>query len=474
MLFYSPEFLVFLPLVFILYWWVFSERASKLTFLLAASYVFYMSWSPKLIVLLLGSTLIDYFAVVWMQRTEDPWKRRALLGASIVFNIGMLSTFKYANFFLHDVAGPLTGWVPPHLDIVLPLGISFYTFETLSYVVDCYYKKTKPFDTLRDYAVFISFFPHLIAGPIIRPRQFLPQLKELRTLTGADIHVGAAWFLMGLVKKLVIADRFSLYADPVFADPAAHGTLAAWAGVAAYAGQIYFDFSGYSDMAIGIARLFCFDLPLNFRTPYLSRNVAEFWKRWHISLSSWLRDYLYAPLRGLAEGEWANYMAVFMTMFLGGLWHGANWTFVAWGSFHGGLLMAHRFLNVELGRFWKPAAALVPLPVRDVLSRALVFALACVGWVFFRAQDFGTAFEVLRRMFHYTAGAAPALAVPALLAVMFAYDVTAFRAESGDWDLEGTLLGLPSWTRVVLYAAALVVILVYTPMDARPFIYFQF
>lgn len=474
MLFYSPEFLLFLPVAFAVYWWLLRTRTSKLTFMLLASYVFYMSWSPKLIVLLLGSTLIDYYAVVWMQRTEDPWTRRALLGASIVFNLGMLSTFKYANFFLHDVAAPLTGWTPPRLDIVLPLGISFYTFETLSYVIDCYYKKTKPFETLGDYAVFISFFPHLIAGPIIRPKQFRPQLKELRTLLGSDVHVGAAWFFLGLVKKLVVADRLSLYADPVFAAPAAHGTLAAWAGVAAYAGQIYFDFSGYSDMAVGLARLFCFELPMNFRTPYLSRNVAEFWKRWHISLSSWLRDYLYAPLRGLADGEWANYAAVFMTMFLGGLWHGANWTFVAWGSFHGGLLMAHRALHLHAGPLWKPAAARVPLPVREVLCRVLVFALACVGWVFFRAQTFGVAFDILGRMFRPVAGAAPSALVPALLLVMFAYDLVAYRAETADWDLEGFWLGLPAWARVGVYAAALVVILVFTPMDARPFIYFQF
>ncbi|MBI3288104.1 MAG: MBOAT family protein [Elusimicrobia bacterium] len=480
MLFNSFRFLAFLPVVLAGYWWVFRGRTARLAFLLLASYVFYMSWNPKLISLLILSTLIDYFAVVAMGKTDNPRVRRGLLGLSLVFNLGMLALFKYTNFFLQDAIGPalhVLGWSGrlPHYDIILPLGISFYTFETLSYVIDCYYRKTEPFSSLLDYAFFISFFPHLIAGPIIRPRQFLPQIQKLRDLVDGDVTIGFGYFLLGLIKKAVVADRLSVYVDALFAAPAGHGRWELWAAVLAYAAQIYCDFSGYTDMAIGVARLFGFRLPVNFRTPYLSRNVAEFWRRWHISLSSWLRDYLYIPLRGLADGEKSVYTALFATMFLGGLWHGANWTFVAWGAYHGLLLMAHRLVN--RWRFWKPAAELAPSVAREIVSRAFVFLLVCVGWTLFRAPTIATAASMLGRML-LLSPSGPSAAVPphvlALIALVFVYDAIAYAGESRGADFEGRIAALPAPLRTAVFAAGLFVLITFIPTASRPFIYFQF
>jgi alginate O-acetyltransferase complex protein AlgI len=474
-LFNSLQFLAFLPVVFFIYWVILKTANARILFMILASYLFYMSWNPKLIILIILSTLIDYYVVIGLQKTEDPVRRKLFFGASILFNLGVLAVFKYANFFLHDVVTPLTGRAFPHLDIILPLGISFYTFETLSYVVDCYYKTTVPFSSLRDYAFFISFFPHLIAGPIIRPKVFLPQVKALRELTREDVIVGLGYFLMGLLKKVVVADHFSRYADVVFADPASHGTLQAWGGVLAYAMQIYCDFSGYSEMAIGLGRLFAIKLPVNFRTPYMSRNVAEFWKRWHISLSTWLRDYLFIPVRGLWPGEWNSYFAMFTTMFLGGLWHGANWTFVAWGAYHGALLMIHRALHQKIPWLWKPVTGLFPAPLREVVARLFTFFLACVGWTFFRAQTFGLAFSMFRRMFSFVPSPDAVPRYVWWLAVVVAlYDLSAWLVETKDVAIERRAATAPFLLRTGAYALALFLLLVFAPQDARPFIYFQF
>ena len=479
MLFYSFQFLLFLPVVFVIYWRFLRAHDARMIFLLAASYVFYMSWNPRLILLLLASTSVDFFAVLAMGKTEKQWLRRLLLGASIGFNLGVLAVFKYGNFFLDNVHA-LAGWFGaslkvPHLSVVLPLAISFYTFETISYTIDGYYRKFSPCRRWRDYGLFISFFPHLVAGPIVRPKQFLPQLTTSKELRARNLSIGFAYFFYGLIKKILIADRLALFADSIFSAPGRHGTAATWLGVVAYAFQIYCDFSGYSNMAIGLARLFDFNLPVNFRTPYLARNVSEFWRRWHISLSTWLRDYLYVPLRGFAEGEWNVHLSLFLTMFFGGLWHGASWTFVAWGVYHGLLLIAHRMLHQNLGSVWKPTAALIPRFLREAGSRLLVFGLACVGWVFFRAETFQTALAILGRMFHPAAGEKIAVAAaPALIALVVAADIAEFIVESNDFDFEGRFSACPIALRVAVFSAALTALIVLAPIHLQPFIYFQF
>lgn len=281
---------------------------------------------------------------------------------------------------------------------------------------------------------------------------------------------------MGLLKKILVADHLSRFVDNIFANPAPHGSITIWVAVMAYAMQIYCDFSGYTDMAIGLARMFGFRLPVNFRTPYLSRNVSEFWRRWHISLSSWLRDYLYIPVRGLAEGEWNIYVALFVTMFLGGLWHGANWTFVVWGMYHGFLLMAHRILHQHGSGIWKPVAQQLPLFIREVGSRILVFLLACLGWTFFRAETFQIAFQMLSKMLRFSpTGSSPIpLGVLGLIGMVIAYDLVAYVVEIRQKNMEEFVAQSPLWCRTITFAAAVFLLLVFAPNETRPFIYFQF
>ncbi|MDE2237378.1 MAG: MBOAT family protein, partial [Elusimicrobia bacterium] len=409
MLFNSFRFLLFLPLVFILYWGVLRARRARLLLLLLASYAFYMSWKPKFLLLLLASTTLDYFTVKGMWRTKSQGLRRLLLAASVGFNLGILALFKYADFFLGNATALAQWlglhWTAPHLGLILPLGISFYTFETVSYAIDGYYRSNQPAARMTDYGLFISFFPHLIAGPIVRPRQFLPQLETPKTLRAENVSVGMTLFLYGLVKKVVFADRLAACADAVFAHPRHYGTCGVWIGVLAYALQIYCDFSGYSVMAIGLARLFGFELPVNFRAPYLSESIQEFWRRWHVTLSFWFRDYLYIPLARWVDRPSGVYASLFATMALCGLWHGANWTFVIWGAYHGLLLMAHRFWRKSLKR-WRRSLPVPPALLRRAAARLAVFWLVCVGWVFFRAQGLGAAWRMLTRMFIPHAGAA--------------------------------------------------------------------
>ncbi len=436
--------------------------------LLIASCYFYMSWNPWLISLILFSASVDYLVALRLQQVTRPGVRRFLLVLSVSTNLGLLACFKYANFFLDSTTGALGlfGFEvrKPVLEIILPLGISFYTFETISYIVDVYQGKIKPVRNLLDYALYIMFFPHLIAGPIVRPRDFLPQLRRWKRWNWDRMQLGAQFFLIGLFKKAVIADHLATVADPIFADPSAWATPAVWLGVLCYAGQIYCDFSGYSDMAVGLAHTLGFRLPNNFNMPYFAANITEFWRRWHMSLSSWLRDYLYIPLGGNRFGEWATYRNLLLTMLLGGLWHGASWTFVAWGLFHGLLLALHRALKLPA---WLRTAAFRPLCVLGT------FLAVCVGWVFFRAQTFADAGVILARMVwpaegQMVAEIAAAASIAFLLLIFLCHLIGTFvdlrRVER--WlpapALGATLAGL------VLFAQLLM------PQDGKAFIYFQF
>jgi len=341
MLFNSAPFFVFLIVTLTLFY--VSPRNWRRVILLVASYFFYASWNWRFIPLLLTLTVIDYFCALWIVRTEAA-KRRLAMIISVGANLGFLGFFKYYNFLAANVA--LFADKPENtffLKIVLPLGISFHTFQSISYVVDVYRGEQEPIHNFLDYAVFIAFFPQLVAGPIVRAREFFVDLFHWQPPSLDDIQSGVFLVFIGLAKKMALADQFSLVADSYFNNVAAMpGAVPAWTATIAFAMQIFFDFSGYTDMAIGTAKLFGFHFPLNFARPYLATSITDFWHRWHMSLSRWLRDYLYIPLGGNRHGDFNTYRNLMLTMLLGGLWHGANWTFLLWGALHGAGLAVNR------------------------------------------------------------------------------------------------------------------------------------
>lgn len=399
MLFHTFKFAVFFAIFFAIYWSIRPHRW-RMLWLLAGSIYFYMSCIPWQIILILFTAGIDYVVALQMDRSwPQVWKRR-LVTLSICVNLGLLAFFKYSNFFLDNLDAMLQGMglsvAGLRLDLILPLGISFYTFETICYIVDVYQGKVKAVRSWLDYALYIMFFPHLIAGPIVRSHEFLPQLRRTKRFSWERMLVGTQLFIVGFFKKAIIADQLGiLVVDPVFANPDQFASLSIWLAVFGYAMQIYCDFSGYTDMARGLAQMLGFHLPLNFNLPYLAKNVTEFWQRWHISLSSWLRDYLYIPLGGNRGAKWKTYRNLMLTMALGGFWHGAQWTFVVWGIYHGSLLAIHRmfrwpdWLGTRAGR---------------IVSTAATFVLICIGWVFFRAESLSAAFHILQRMLLPTTG----------------------------------------------------------------------
>ena len=342
MLFNTTHFFLFLAVVLVLFYS--SPRVLRRYILLFASYFFYGSWNVKFIPLLLTLTAIDYTAGMWIERTPQGPRRKGLLILSLSANLGFLGFFKYYNFLAYNLCLLLGKPTRSFFwDIVLPLGISFHTFQSMSYVVDVYRGQQKAVRDPIDYALYICFFPQLVAGPIVRAHDFFRDLLDWHPPTGDDVSQGLLLVFFGLTKKMAFADQFAKVANDYFAHVAAYpGWHAAWSGVIAFGMQIYFDFSGYTDMAIGMAKLLGFHFPVNFRRPYLAGSITDFWRRWHISLSSWLRDYLYISLGGNRKGHWMTYRNLMITMLLGGLWHGASWNFLIWGGYHGGLLAVER------------------------------------------------------------------------------------------------------------------------------------
>jgi alginate O-acetyltransferase complex protein AlgI len=480
MLFSSVAFFPFLAATLMAYWGLTAassgerRRVLQHALLVAASYWFYMSWNAKLLVLIVGTTCFDWLAARFIDRATTPPLRKLLLAASVLCNLGVLGLFKYANFFLDNVnAGAAVLGV--HLDfvvnVVLPVGISFYTFESLSYVVDVYQRRISPIRSVLDYAVFISFFPHLVAGPIVRVRDFAPQLARAMTPSDVDVRSALYRFMLGMTKKVLISDHLAAIADPVFANPAAYGTGAVWAGVLAYAIQIYCDFSGYTDMAIGVALLFGYRLPENFDMPYLARNVTEFWHRWHISLSTWLRDYLFVPLGGSRTGPARTRRNLLLVMLLGGLWHGANWTFIVWGAWHGLGLLAHKeWTGLARGR--EPFPALPP-SVRKGAGVAVTLMFVLVGWVFFRAPTLGAAGRVLLKMFVID-GTAVLPLTPALVAALLAMIIGHALGTRGALGGGFMPVRLPSLALAAVCGLFIAALFLFTPDGTQPFIYFQF
>ncbi|MBU0743052.1 MBOAT family protein [bacterium] len=473
MLFNSLVFVAFLAVVLLAYPRLRHRRQNY--FLLVASYVFYGYWDWRFLSLLAISTLTDFLVGRRLHATEDVGARKRLLAVSVCVNLGLLGFFKYFNFFVDSMGTIIEGFgMEPHmplLRVLLPIGISFYTFQTLSYTIDVYRRRLVPTDDLLDFAVFVSFFPQLVAGPIERARNLLPQVAAPRTVTRRHVETGLNLILLGFFKKIFVADTLAPFVNQVFDDPGAWTSGQLLTGVYAFCFQIYGDFSGYSDIARGVARLLGFELMENFHAPYLSRSPAEYWKRWHVSLSTWLGDYLYIPLGGNRKGTVRTYVNLMVTMLLGGLWHGASWTFVAWGLWNGLYLAAYRLTGggkVDLR--WPSAFGPVAWNVVKVLA---TFHLIAVAKILFRAQDFGTAWQVITGIVAgeglLTLGAAHVFLV---IAVTVALDIVQTRTGNHTWiaDARPPLKFVLGNAMLALVLAAAV----YRVYSNPPFIYFQF
>jgi alginate O-acetyltransferase complex protein AlgI len=496
MIFSSFEFLAFL-IVLVLLLLALPARFRKLLLLLA-SYAFYAMWDLRFVPLLLLSTLLDYVVGRLLDRTHGPARRRWLIRASVVGNLGLLGFFKYYGFFVESLNTVLAGWglSIPYLDILLPLGISFYTFRTMSYALDVYWGKLEPCRNVLDFGLYVAFFPHLIAGPIVRGTEFLPQLKRPVQISAANVWAGAQLFLLGLFKKFMIADAVAPFVNEVYAYPNYYSSTTVWLAVIAYALQIYCDFSGYSDMAIGCARMLGFYSGPNFDLPYLSKDVQEFWRRWHITLSDWLRDYLYIPLGGNRRGTYRTYGNLMITMVLGGLWHGANWNFVFWGAAHGVALIAHRWASTRRGRTLARDSSASDQPharagkvtaiARRVLGTASTFLFVTLAWVLFRGQDLGTILTIYRKLLFIGSAGASWYYTAALTAIgwtVFGHVVGSLRAKAESEPARPRERHSPSaafFESPLSYAAAfavifaLLIIYVFAPTNVSPFIYFQF
>ena len=470
MLFNTAPFWLFLAVVLCLHYLL--PRPARKYLLLAASYFFYMSWNPVFVILLLTLTFTDFGSAMMMEKFEDPEKKRLFLVLSLAVNLGFLGFFKYYNFLagiLAQLGGlPADTWA---YSIILPLGISFHTFQSMSYLVDVYRKEQKAVGNIVDYALFIAFFPQLVAGPIVRAREFFEGLYQWRAPSQEEWLRGVLLLVLGLVKKMALADQFAQIADAYFSSPAAQpGLVAAWCGVVSFAMQIFFDFSGYTDMAIGMALLLGYHFPLNFRRPYLAFSITDFWHRWHISLSRWLRDYLYIPLGGNRGGRWMTYRNLLLTMLLGGLWHGASWNFVIWGGYHGSLLALERAAS---RKHFEQRPSMPIYPLRALLTLVLV----CCGWVFFRAATLPDSAYVLGQMFAGAPQGSIAIIPSWLRYLTLGSLAIAILEERYDW-----MEKLANGTRCVhgfAYASLLVALAFCAEMfgvvdKTVPFVYFQF
>lgn len=468
MLFNSYEFLfLFLPLVLLGYY-VFFARRGRVVFLTLMSYAFYGWWDVRFCSLMLISTLIDYQAGKHIHRAKTPGRKRFWLAVSIATNLGLLGFFKYFDLFASTLNSFLlisqlsNQPVISLLHVILPVGISFYTFQSMSYSIDIYRGTAKPTEGFWKFACYVALFPQLIAGPIVRYHELEDQLRY-RTHTWEKASLGITFFILGLAKKVILADGAALLAPMAFGK-AAPELVQAWTGVLGYTAQIYFDFSGYSDMAVGLGYMLGFKFPRNFNSPYKSVSITDFWKRWHISLSSWLRDYLYIPLGGNRQGVGRTYVNLIVTMLLGGLWHGASWTFVFWGAYHGSLLAIERAMGKKKYLTGMPSA----------VQRGWTFLLVIVGWVFFRCESLGQAFGVLGGMIGLNGVQAVDVGWMHEHALPLAVLAFAFFLAFG-WKNTWEIKWKPSWWLALalcaLFAVCVGIILINT---SSPFLYFQF
>lgn len=402
MLFNSLSFAIFLPIVFVLYWLTKTRRKQNIL-LMIASYYFYACWDWRFLFLLAFSTFLDYYTGLKIEESQKKSSKKFWFWLSVGVNLGFLGFFKYYNFFAESFAELFAGfgfqinpWV---LQIILPVGISFYTFHGLSYVIDIYKERIKAEKSWIDYALFVSFFPLLVAGPIERATHLLPQIKKERNFSYSNAVDGLRQILWGLFKKMVVADNCAYYANMIFNDYHNYTGVTLIFGAVLFAFQIYGDFSGYSDIALGTARLFGFDLLRNFSYPYFSRDIAEFWRRWHISLSSWFRDYLYIPLGGSKGGNWMRIRNTFIIFIVSGFWHGANWTFIVWGFLNALFIMPSIVLKTNRNNLNIVAEGRIFPNIREIIQLIITFSLACFAWIFFRSNSVTDAFGYIGRIF---------------------------------------------------------------------------
>lgn len=469
MLFPTIQFALFFVVVLTANWLLLPHRQRWKWFMLAASYIFYGAWDWRFVLLIVASTLINQFAAGAMSATDDQRLRRRYVVAAVAANLGILGWFKYYGFFTSSLINLFKGIgvdLPlPLLQITLPVGISFFTFQALSYTIDVY-RGRQDRAPLLDFAVYLAFFPQLVAGPIVRSSEFLPQLHGNKDPKKVDAARAFSMIAGGLFKKVIVANTLaSAIVDPVFATPAQFSALEVLAGIYGYAIQIYADFSGYTDIAIGVALLMGFKFPQNFNSPYAAVSIQDFWRRWHMTLSRWLRDYLYIPLGGNRGSRLATYRNLFLTMLLGGLWHGAAWTFVIWGAYHGALLGWERWRS-EIR-----TSELAHTPAATALRRLGTFHLVCFGWVLFRSDSLASVGEILSRLLDW--GSAPAV-TPVVIALIFGG--LAVQYLSADWRLRvqaafGRLSPVAMTAALGLF---LVVLDGFGPEGVAPFIYFQF
>ncbi|MGD0301105.1 MAG: MBOAT family protein [Bryobacteraceae bacterium] len=459
--FISPAFIVFF-LVVLLSLRLAPSRRLRYWILLAASAYFYFTWKHVYLLVLAAPIVIDYFCGIRIEESSDPRVRKSWLAAGVASNLLLLGYFKYANFFFGSAA------------VLVPIGISFFTFKAISYVIDIYRGDIEACRSPVLFATYVSYFPDLLAGPIVRASAFLPQMVRSLEPTWPHAVVGSQMILLGLTKKLVIADQMAPFVNAIFADAAAYSPLTVWSAVIAYSLEIYCDFSGYSDMAIGMSKIIGIDLPENFNMPYLAMSPIQFWRRWHITLTKWLRDYLYFSLPGLRKSRWHRYRNAGITALLGGLWHGASWTFVCWGAVHG--------LGIAVNHLW--IARRRQTPSQSVLIRVscwvTTYLFICLTWVLFRAQSFAVAGTVLRKM----SGLAPggiawfysplAMVLPLVIGGHAVGIMAARRVHCNRITGNYVLLPLPGFAGAFLGTCWLLVLLLFGATGGNPFIYFQF
>lgn len=496
MVFNSLTFIVFIGVVLILHNLPFSWKTKKVNLLLA-SYLFYAVWNPPFILLLWISTLIDFFIGKALYHQENKIKRKLLLAVSLIGNLGMLGFFKYGGFLLENFTLLMQAigvdFKAADPGIILPVGISFYTFQTLSYTLDMYKKRQQPEKSLLDFSLFVTFFPQLVAGPIVRPDGLLPQFKNPHVANTSQFVQGMLLLTLGLFMKVVLADgMLAAPADAVFGALGMLSTLDAWIGVLAFSGQIFFDFAGYSTCAIGIALTLGFTMPDNFKYPYAAIGFSDFWRRWHITLSTWLRDYLYIPLGGNRKGEVRTYINLMITMLLGGLWHGASWTFVVWGGLHGLYLAVEKMLQMASSKITYGMPVEYPAKRRRLVLQGLgaehilrllsskwllallTFVLVNITWVFFRSPDFATAWRLLTSMFTEVNGGATILTTLSIIKVAVIISIMLVC----HWVMRNTTVlkvaaNAKRWVLGTVWAV-MIILLCLAQESTSSFIYFQF
>jgi alginate O-acetyltransferase complex protein AlgI len=473
MLFNSYQFALFFATVLTAYWLLHNRPRIQNVLLLASAYYFYACWNPKFLSLLIVSTIMDYACGIWVDRVDDPRWRSGVVALSMALNLGILGYFKYFHFFAESLQSllALSGVSIPleHLEVVLPIGISFYTFQSMSYVIDVYRRQIKPTRNLVEFATFVSFFPHLVAGPIMRSTTLLPQVASRRPFNLDQFYAGAYLIFWGLLKKVVVADNLALIVKDLFGRwQTLDGGLALMA-IYAFAFQIYADFSGYTDIARGVAKCLGFELALNFKLPYFATSPKDFWERWHISLSHWLRDYLYISLGGNRRGTLLTYRNLMLTMILGGLWHGAAWTFVIWGLYQGLLLVSHRLASPWLER----------IQPTDPIDRAcwtglrivVTFHLVCFGWLIFRSQSLDQIAGMLAAIVHRPAIPAGAYLIPVAITIIPFWLFEFLQYVGDDFHL---IARAPWYVRSLFYTACFYAIVLAGEFGGQQYIYFQF